>query len=269
MQVPYLSRHAKVVTFDGRGNGKSDRPKGAEAYRVEEFAADGIAVMDATETSTAVIVAESCGALWSSQLAADHPDRVEKIVYIAPAVGIAPNRPERALFNFGEEYEEYEGWAKYNRHYWMKDYHDFLRFFFSQCLNEPHSSKPIEDCIGWALETTPETLVDATQSIALYSVEQLRDSLGRIKCPAPRDPRNRRSGPPGTQGAALADAVEAASFFSRARVIFPRCAIPFGSTCYSATSHVPHLRRPSGPGAARGARESSSSVPHRARTCTT
>ena len=46
--------------------------------------------------TTAVIVAESCGALWSSQLAADHPDRVEKIVYIGPAVGIAPNRPERA-----------------------------------------------------------------------------------------------------------------------------------------------------------------------------
>jgi len=27
MQIPYLSRHARVVTFDGRGNGKSDRPQ--------------------------------------------------------------------------------------------------------------------------------------------------------------------------------------------------------------------------------------------------
>ncbi len=49
MQVPYLSRHTKVVTFDGRGNGRSDRPEGADAYRVEEFAADAIAVMDATK----------------------------------------------------------------------------------------------------------------------------------------------------------------------------------------------------------------------------
>ena len=31
MQIPYLSRHCRVVTFDGRGNGRSDRP--AEGIR--------------------------------------------------------------------------------------------------------------------------------------------------------------------------------------------------------------------------------------------
>ncbi len=90
----------------------------------------------------------------------------------------------------------------------MTDYHDFLRFFFAQCFNEPHSSKPIEDCIGWALETTPETLVDATQSIALYSVEQLRECLGRIKSPALVIHGSDDLVRPATQGAALADAVD-------------------------------------------------------------
>ena len=49
-QIPYLARHYRVIAFDGRGNGKSDRPKGAEAYRAEEYVADAVAVLDATDT---------------------------------------------------------------------------------------------------------------------------------------------------------------------------------------------------------------------------
>ncbi len=32
-----------------------------------------------------------------------------------------------------------------------------------EAFTEPHSTKQIEDCIGWALETTPETLADTVQ----------------------------------------------------------------------------------------------------------
>ena len=49
----YLARHCRVVTFDGRGNGRSDRPTEPEAYAEPEFAADAIAVMDATGTDRA------------------------------------------------------------------------------------------------------------------------------------------------------------------------------------------------------------------------
>ena len=53
LQIPYLARHARVVTFDGRGNGRSDRPEEPEAYAEREFAADALAVLDATETESA------------------------------------------------------------------------------------------------------------------------------------------------------------------------------------------------------------------------
>jgi pimeloyl-ACP methyl ester carboxylesterase len=42
MQIPYLARHCRVLTFDGRGNGRSDRPSDPEAYREEEFAEDAL-----------------------------------------------------------------------------------------------------------------------------------------------------------------------------------------------------------------------------------
>src|SRR5262245_45712043 len=82
MQVPYLARPCSVRTFDGRGNGRSDRPTEPEAYAEREFAADAIAVMDATETDRAIIVGFSMGAQRGLVLAAEHPERVEGAVFI-------------------------------------------------------------------------------------------------------------------------------------------------------------------------------------------
>src|SRR5437763_8968706 len=75
-QVPYFARHFRVLTFDGRGNGLSGRPAATEAYADEEFAADCLAVMNATGTERAILVALSAGARWALLLAAGPPDRV-------------------------------------------------------------------------------------------------------------------------------------------------------------------------------------------------
>ena len=182
LQIPYLSRHFRVITFDGRGNGRSDRPSGAEAYRTDEFAADAIAVMDATATPSAVLLGVSCGALWGTILAADHPERVDGVAYVSPSVGLAPGNPDREKYAFDEELDTDEGWAKYNSHYWLKDYRGFLEFFFAQCVPEPHSSKQIEDCVAWALETSPETLADTTRALGMSRSESLRETCERVGC---------------------------------------------------------------------------------------
>ena len=57
MQVAYFARYFRVVTFDGRGNGLSERPQQVEAYADDVFAADALAVMDATHTDHAALVA--------------------------------------------------------------------------------------------------------------------------------------------------------------------------------------------------------------------
>jgi len=181
-QIPYLSRHARVITFDGRGNGRSDRPEGVEAYAEREFAADAIAVMDATGTERAVIVGLSAGALWGTLLAAEHPERVAGVVFIAPAAPFGMHSA-RVKTPFDEPLSSYEGWEKYNRHYWLEDYRDFLEFFFRQVFTEPHSTKQIEDCVGWGLDTTGETLALTYLGRVLNDRDEFAALCHRISCP--------------------------------------------------------------------------------------
>jgi len=184
LQIPYLARYMRVITFDGRGNGGSDRPADPEAYREEEFAADALAVMDATATERAVLVSLSRGAERSMLLAAEHPERVERMAFIAPAVPLAPAEPRAGASRaFQEARETYDGWGKFNRHYWVEHHADFLEFFFTQCLTEPHSTKPHEDTIGWGLETDAPTLVATQLAPRLRDEADVRALLSRIDCP--------------------------------------------------------------------------------------
>jgi pimeloyl-ACP methyl ester carboxylesterase len=205
-QIPYLARHYRVLTFDGRGNGRSDRPSGAAAYTEVEFAADALAVLDATATRRAVLVSLSCGALWSTVLAADHPDRVAGAFYIGPAVGLAPPHPERAVHSFLEPLDTEAGWAKYNQHFWLRDYRRFLDFFFSRCLTERHSTKQHEDCVGWALEMAPETLIDAQQGLLVCGLASFRERCAGVRCPVVVVHGDEDAIRPHAQGAALAEA---------------------------------------------------------------
>jgi len=209
MQIPYLARHNRVVTFDGRGNGRSDRPTGVAAYLDEEFAADTLAVMDATGTERATIVGIACAATFGTIFAVEHPHRVDGIVYIAPAVGLAPGHPEREIYAFDEEYDTEEGWAKYNSHFWSRSYREFLEFFFAQSFSEPHSTKQIEDAVGWGLETDPETLADTRRALGLCRLDRFRDTCARVRCPALVIHGDGDRIRPHAQGAALAEATRA------------------------------------------------------------
>ncbi|MGZ8738201.1 MAG: alpha/beta fold hydrolase [Nocardioides sp.] len=162
-QVPYLARHFRVVTFDGRGSGASSRPRGAAAYANHEYAADAVAVMDAAEVERAVLVSLSCGVAWSVQVAAEHPERVSGLFAIGPSCGFDLPSAHRDHHVWDATYPDHRGWAKYNREYWLEgDYDDFLHFFFGQMFSEPHSTKQIEDAVVWGRQISPQTLVDST-----------------------------------------------------------------------------------------------------------
>jgi pimeloyl-ACP methyl ester carboxylesterase len=205
LQIPYLARHCRVLTFDGRGNGKSDRPPDPQAYAEAEFAADAVAVLDATETERAVLASISLASQRALILAAEHADRVLGALFIAPSLPIAPGHPERSVHSFDEPLETDEGWAKFNAHYWRRDYEGFLEFFFSQCFSEPHSTKQIEDAVGWGLDTDAETLVTLSTGRWL-SEETVHDLCARVRCPVLVVHGDEDAISPHARGAALAEA---------------------------------------------------------------
>jgi len=178
-QVPYLSRHHRVVVYDGPGNGRSDRPLTPAAYDQDAQVAYAMKVLAATGTDRAVVVALSKAANWALDLAANHAELVHGTVLIAPTVSVAsvgavraahsaidaplPDVPPSAVPSVATD--PLEHWAKYNREYWRHDHEDFLWFFLGQCFSEQHSTKQIEDGVGWGLETTGAVLVADSHGI--------------------------------------------------------------------------------------------------------
>jgi pimeloyl-ACP methyl ester carboxylesterase len=104
MQIPYLARHFRVLTFDGRGSGGSDRPQDPGAYDEHEFAADALAVMDVTGTESATLVSLSLGCQRALIVAAEQPERVDGAVFIGPAFpGAGGPLTERLQHSWDEE----------------------------------------------------------------------------------------------------------------------------------------------------------------------
>jgi pimeloyl-ACP methyl ester carboxylesterase len=183
-QIAYLARYYRVITFDARGSGGSDRPAGAAAYSDAECGADALTVMDATGTDRAVLVALSCGVTWAVVAASQQPERVQGIFGIGPACGFGITHPDREAFAWDEPLDTTEGWAKYNREYWLHgDFADFQRFFMGMMATEPHSTKLLEDLLAWTADCDPQVLSDSTAArlgcdgVTCTSVEALAAGL--------------------------------------------------------------------------------------------
>ncbi|MGK3951184.1 alpha/beta fold hydrolase [Microbacterium sp. I2] len=163
-QVPFLARHFRVVVSDPRGNGGSGTPPTRDGFDDRLMIGDAWAVLDAVGAEQAVLVGLCTGAGYAVLMAAERPERVLGVCAINPGLQLGAPLPHKVAFDFDAPRERYEGWQKMNRHYWLQDWPDFARFFFTEMFPEPHSTKQREDCVGWALQTTPEAMILAGYS---------------------------------------------------------------------------------------------------------
>jgi pimeloyl-ACP methyl ester carboxylesterase/UDP:flavonoid glycosyltransferase YjiC (YdhE family) len=183
-QIPWFSDRFRCLTYDPRGNGRSDRPERVEAYAVDHYFSDALAVLDATGTDAAILFGMSSGGGLAAMLAAHRPERVRAAMLVGTTATIGPGYPYMTPAHFREKREAFEGWDKYNREYWLRDYPEFARFFLGNVHSERHSTKQLEDALEWAAGTSGETLVRTVEARTIPPSFDVSEAMYRsIRCP--------------------------------------------------------------------------------------
>jgi pimeloyl-ACP methyl ester carboxylesterase len=89
--VPGLAERFRVLFFDNRGIGESDVPPGP--YSAREMADDALQVLDEAGADRAHVLGASLGGMIAQELAAAHPERVDKLVLCCTTVGSTAGVP--------------------------------------------------------------------------------------------------------------------------------------------------------------------------------
>jgi proline-specific peptidase len=87
-QFKTLSKHFKVIRFDNRGAGKSDRPD--MMYTMELFADDIAGLLDYLNIDKTNIIGHSLGGMILQNFALKYPNKIIKIVLINTLAGVTP-----------------------------------------------------------------------------------------------------------------------------------------------------------------------------------
>jgi 3-oxoadipate enol-lactonase len=83
--VPYLTDRFRVITFDNRGVGQTDKPAGP--YTAHMLAADTVALLDALAIEEAIIMGHSMGGFIAQAMALAFPHKVDKLILCSTNFG--------------------------------------------------------------------------------------------------------------------------------------------------------------------------------------
>ena len=188
LQVGFLSRHFRVLVYDAAGTGRSSRPMEPQRYTHGHRIADALAVMDATQTPSGVMVGNSRGGELALYLGALHPERVDGVVAMASNDAWVPPADHGDVVPYDPVTNPVpQGWAKVDFAYARRGpgpWADFLEFFMAQVCTDPHSSKGIDDLVRWGLEQRPDVLEwTVTDDYADLDLDDLRRRLTSLRLP--------------------------------------------------------------------------------------
>jgi pimeloyl-ACP methyl ester carboxylesterase len=96
-QAPVFKRYYKVIIFDNRGIGRTD--KSSEPYTIKTMAEDVIDLMDYLNIDKAHVLGLSLGGMVAQEIAISYPERVNKLVLGSTLAGNGGNDVHPAMVN--------------------------------------------------------------------------------------------------------------------------------------------------------------------------
>jgi 3-oxoadipate enol-lactonase len=169
MQRFTLARTYRVIAFDNRGAGRSDKPFGV--YSLEQMADDAVAVLDHEGVAAAHVVGASMGGAISQLMAVRHPTRVLSLTLACTA---CRNQP----------------WRRELLERWMTTAQErgigAMTGEAARWVMAPRSFRRLLPAFGWlgplAMGRPAHSFVAQVRAI-LAAADELADSLGLIDVP--------------------------------------------------------------------------------------
>jgi pimeloyl-ACP methyl ester carboxylesterase len=187
-----LAPRLRVIAPDMRGRGASDKP--AAGYTMADHAADVLGLLDALGLDQVVIGGHSFGGLLSLYLAANHAERVAKVVVIDAAISAASERTRElirpALARLERDYPSFEAYLDLLRqapyyHGWPWDPAVEAYYQADVAMAADGSVRP---------RSRPEQIAAAADGVI---AEPWRAHLARVACPVLLVHATGPYGPPG------------------------------------------------------------------------
>jgi pimeloyl-ACP methyl ester carboxylesterase len=165
--IPVLARERRVVAMDTIGYGESYKP--ARRCDIEDYARGAIALLDGLGIRSTAVVGHHTGAVIAMELAASHPERIDRLVLSSSPFVDAADRDRRRTRGHRVDHVEpqpdgthlAELWQGRQRFY-PKNRPDLLARFVADALR------------------AGEKLVEGHGACSRYRME---DKIGRVRCP--------------------------------------------------------------------------------------
>lgn len=159
--ISHLAQQYKVVAFDSRGAGRSDKPD--IPYSIAMMAADTAGLMQAIGIQQAHIIGVSMGGRIALELALEHPEMVKKLVLVSTAARTIRTWQRRLLLNIAPRIPILKG--KYPQPYYAfkRQSEASSSYNCTHRLSELHV--PTLILHGKKDKTTPYSLAEATHNL--------------------------------------------------------------------------------------------------------